>query len=152
VTEADASDETTATGRPRLVVVPEGGRASADGPEALGYEVEYALGARRTTIGSGADQDIVLEGLSSEHAVIEWLAEGDEFVFTPLTQDGSATVDGGVATTGIHHGDRLQLGAWTLVFQRDEDADHVRSGRARQGGEHAGDTRHLPGGYSTETD
>jgi hypothetical protein len=139
-------------GRPRLVVVPSGGHASADGPEALGYEIEFPLDAGRTTIGSNADQDIVLDGLSPEHAVIDWLADGDEFVFAPVVRDGSATVDGGITTTGIHHGDRLQLGTWTLVFQRDEDADHVRAGRARRGGEHAGDTRNLPGGYSTETD
>jgi hypothetical protein len=131
--------------------VPEGGRASTEGPEAFGYEAEFPLEAARTTIGSGADQDIVLEGLSPEHAVIEWIAQGDEFVFAPLVSDGSATVDGAVTTTGIHHGDRLQLGSWTLVFQRDEDADHIRTGRARIGGQHAGDPRGQPGGYSTET-
>jgi hypothetical protein len=118
----------------------------------LGYEVEFALQGDRTTLGSGPDQDIVLEGISPAHAVIEWLPDGDEFVFAPVSADGSATVNGAIATTGVHHGDRLQLGSWTLVFQRDEPTDHVRAGRARSGGQHAGDTRSVPGGYSTETD
>ncbi|HEX3897958.1 MAG TPA: hypothetical protein VHW74_02215, partial [Mycobacteriales bacterium] len=60
--------ETVALGRPRLVVVPAGGHATADGPEALGYEVEFALEPRRTTIGSSSDQDIALDGLSPQHA------------------------------------------------------------------------------------
>ncbi|HVV75439.1 MAG TPA: FHA domain-containing protein [Mycobacteriales bacterium] len=145
-------DQPVGGGRPRLVVVPEGGHAATSGPEALGYEIEFALEPRRTTIGSGEDQDIVLEGLEPAQGVIEWVADGDEFVFAPLQADGSATVAGGVTTTGIHHGDRLQLGGWTLIFQRDEDFDHVRKDRARQGGQHAGDTRHAPGGHSTETD
>jgi hypothetical protein len=147
-----ADEQSAGRGHPRLVIVPEGGHATSDSPAALGYEAEFPLNAGRTTIGSGTGQDIVLDGLAAEHAVIDWIADGDEYVFEPLTSDGSATVDGGIATTGIHHGDRLQLGRWTLIFQRDEAADHIRLGkRARQGGEHAGDTRRRPGGYSTET-
>ncbi|HVT22483.1 MAG TPA: FHA domain-containing protein [Mycobacteriales bacterium] len=135
-------------GRPRLVVAPEGGHASATGPEALGYEIEFPLEPRRTTIGSGEDQDIVLEGLRPAHAVVEWVAEDDEFVFVPSVPDGTATVDGNIATMGVHHGDRIQVGSWTLVFQRDEKSEHVRPGaRARQGGEYGGAT-----GHSTETD
>lgn len=133
-------------------MVPEGGHASSDSPEALGYEVEFALEPGRTTIGSGDDQDVVLEGIAPAHAVIEWLEDGDEFVFAPIPHDGSATVNGAITTMGIHHGDQLQLGRWTLVFQRDEDFDHVRKDRARQGGQHAGDTTHSPGGHSTESD
>jgi hypothetical protein len=37
-----------------------------------------------------------------------------------------------------------------LVFQRDADSDHVRQANARQGGEHAGDTRSGTGGHPTE--
>jgi hypothetical protein len=117
----------------------------------MGYQAEFSLG-ERTTIGSDEGQDIVLDGLTSEHAVIQWLPDGDEYVFQSFTGDRSATVDGAIAVTGLHNGDRLQLGAWTLIFQRDEDADHVRRSGARQGGEHAGDTRTRPGGHHTETD
>jgi hypothetical protein len=144
--------ETVALGRPRLVVVPAGGHATADGPEALGYEVEFALEPRRTTIGSSSDQDIALDGLSPQHAVVDWWEAGDEFVFEPLATDGSATIDGAVTTTGLHHGDRLQLGNWTLVFQRDEGADHVRRNRARQGGDYAGGGVTEAGGHTTETE
>ncbi len=147
-----SDDPAPGSGRPRLVVVPEGGHATVDGPEALGYEIEFPLGMGATTIGSGSDQDIVLEGIAPAHAVVEWRAGDDEFVFAPTTADGSATVNGAISLTGLHHGDRLQLGRWTLVFQRDEKSDHVRTGRARQGGQHAGDTRAAPGGHSTETD
>jgi hypothetical protein len=130
--------------------VPSTGTALADGPEAHGYEPEFPLTGERTTIGSAEDQNVVLEGLEPQHAVIEWMAEGDEYVFRPLVTTGSATVDGTIAVTGLHHGDRLQLGTWTLVFQRDEDSDHVRQAHARQGGDHAGDTRSGLGGHPTE--
>lgn len=139
-------------GRPRFVVVPQGGRASADGPEALGYEIEFPLAPGTTTIGSAPDQDIVLEDIAPQHAVVEWWPEGDEFVFSPVAPNGSATVDGNIASHGLHHGDRVQLGAWTLVFQRDEEADHVRVGRARQGGQYAGGGISEAGGHSTETE
>jgi hypothetical protein len=133
-------------------VVPAGGRAIVDGPEALGYEIEFPLGARRTTIGSDSDQDIALDGLAPAHAVIDWWADGDEFVFEPVAADGSATVDGAVRKTGLHHGDRLQLGDWTLVFQREEDLDHVRQAGARQGGDYAGGGVTESGGHTTETE
>ncbi len=145
------SDPPAQSGHPRLALVPNSGSAVADDPEAFGYEAEYVLG-QRTTIGSDASQDIVLDGLAAEHAVIEWLPEGDEYVFHPVVTDGAATIDGAIATTGIHHGDRLQLGAWTLIFQRDEGSDHVRRARSRHGGKHAGDTRTRPGGHHTETE
>lgn len=130
--------------------MPADGHASADGPEARGKEIGFELCAGRTAIGAGADRDIVLEGLADDHAVIDWWPKGDEFVFTPLTAPGSATIDGEIATTGLHHGDRLQLGPWTLVFRRDEDADHIRTGRARQGGESAGPVGARFRGHETE--
>jgi hypothetical protein len=145
-------DPPPGSGRPRLVVVPDGGHASVDGIEAHGYEAEFPLELGRTTIGSAPDQDIVLEDIAPAHAVVEWSREGDEFVFVPATADGSATVDGNIASHGLHHGDRLQVGAWTLVFQRDEDSDHIRRDRARQGGQYAGGGVSEAGGHSTETE
>jgi hypothetical protein len=61
-------------------------------------------------------------------------------------------MNGAITATGLHHGDRVELGGWTLVFQRDEDADHVRRNRTRQGGEYAGGGISEPGGHSTETE
>ncbi|HEX3707833.1 MAG TPA: FHA domain-containing protein [Mycobacteriales bacterium] len=151
--EDTSPDRPNPAGRPRLVVVPAGGHAIADGPEALGYEVEFALEPRRMTIGSDSEQDIVLEGLAPAHAAVDWWADGDEFVFEPMpTGDTTATVDGAATTIGLHHGDRIQLGEWTLVFQRDEEADHVRRGRAREGGDYAGGGVTEAGGHATESE
>lgn len=139
-------------GRPRLVVVPSGGHAPAGGIEAQGYQAEFGLQLGTTTIGSGPEQDIVLEGLDPAHAIVQWWEEGDEFVLQPLSADGSTTMNGAITAAGLHHGDRVELGGWTLVFQRDEDADHVRRNRTRQGGEYAGGGISEPGGHSTETE
>jgi hypothetical protein len=138
------------SGRPRLTVAPSGGHARADGPEALGYEVEFPLLDTHASIGSAEGQDIRLDGLAPEHAVIEWLPDGDEYIFRPLRADGTARVDGNITVTGLHHGDRINLGRWTLIFQRDEYADHVRHGRARQGGQYTGGGVTSAGGHEPE--
>jgi hypothetical protein len=143
--------EQEADGRPRLVIAPAGGHATAGSAAAAGEETEFFLGAR-TTIGGASENDVVLAGLAAEHAVIEWLADGDEFVFRPVVADGTATVDGATTVTGLHHGDRLQLADWVLVFQRDEDADHVRSEGSREGGDYAGGGITSAGGHTTEAD
>lgn len=143
-------DTDSAEGHPRLVVAPKGGHVSTDSPEAHGVELVFDVRIGRTTIGADENQDITLEGLDPKHAVIEWWPEGDEFVFTPVTRTRQASVNGEIATTGLHHGDRLQLGDWTLIFQRDEAADHIRSGRMRSGGE-AGESKWTKfGGHTTE--
>ncbi|HTW20164.1 MAG TPA: FHA domain-containing protein [Mycobacteriales bacterium] len=137
------------SGRPRLVVAT-GGHASAGSPAARGEEVAYLLTGKRVTIGSAADQDISLHGLAPQHAVVEWLSDGDEYVFHALRADGSALMNSQIRETGLHHGDRIELGEWTLVFQRDEHADHIRRGRARQGGQYAGGGITSSGGHLSE--
>lgn len=144
------SESESAEGHPRLVVAPKGGHVSVDSPEARGIEITFDLRIGRTTIGAAEDQDITLEGLDDKHAVIEWWPDGDEFVFTPATKTREASVNGETAFTGLHHGDRLQLGDWTLIFQRDEPADHIRSGRMRSGGEPGESKWTKFGGHASE--
>lgn len=93
-----ADEQSAGRGHPRLVIVPEGGHATSDSPAALGYEAEFPLNAGRTTIGSGTGQDIVLDGLAAEHAVIDWIADGDEYVFEPLTSASGSGRDKAVST------------------------------------------------------
>lgn len=65
--------------------------------------------------------------------------DADEWVYSDVPPSSASQVDGVlVQAAGLHHGDRLELGGVTLVFQRDEDADHGRPHGGRQGGEFAG--------------
>jgi hypothetical protein len=136
-------------GRPRFVLAA-AGHAPVDSAPERGESVEFLLEHEQTTIGSAPDQDIVLGDLAPEHAVIDWVENGDEFVFRSLTGDATATIDGKPIINGRHHGDRLDVGPHVLVFQRDEAANHVRVEGARQGGEYAGGGRHQPGGHEAE--
>jgi hypothetical protein len=113
------------------------GRASADSPAATGEVAEFALAGPVTTIGGDDSQDIQLPGLTAEHAQVTYDADSDEYVFRAIA--GGAVDAAPVETASLHNGDRVTVGAHTLVFQRDEHADHVRSGeQAREGGEYAG--------------
>jgi hypothetical protein len=136
-------------GNPRLVLAV-GGQVLIDPSDDSAAETSYLLKAVHTTIGSGPDEHIVLDGLQPQHAVVDWLAVEDEFVFRSLVDDGSATVDGKPQATGLHHGDRVQVGPHTLIFQRDEDADHIRVDTSREGGGYTGTGRHRPGGHEGE--
>ena len=86
-----------------------------------------------TTIGSGADCDLVLEGLAPLHAEVRH-DERDEFVLVahaPQTRVHGAEVDRGLLRTGT----RVQLGPWALTYYREEYADHGRPYGGRLGGE-----------------
>jgi hypothetical protein len=136
-------------GNPRLVVAA-GGHGLVGSSFERGEEVAYPLESAHTVIGGEPGQQIFLDGLEAEHAVVDWIADGDEFVFRPLVSDDSATIDDKPIMTGLHNGDRIELGAWKLVFQRDEPADHTRKAGARQGGDYAGGGRHRAGGHEAE--
>jgi hypothetical protein len=136
-------------GRPRLVLAL-GGHGSTDRLAAEGDETTYLLTRDHTTIGSAADQHISLNGLQPEHAVVDWWPEGDEFVFRPLAATDTNTVNGKPIVTGLHHGDRVQVAGWELVFQRDEEQDHIRVESRREGGQYAGGGLHRPGGHENE--
>ena len=86
-----------------------------------------------TVIGSDPDCDVVLAGLEPRHAIIDH-AEGDEYV---VTASGGDTRVHGAGALGqvLRTGARLDLGDHTLVFYREEYADHGRPFGGRIGGE-----------------
>jgi hypothetical protein len=148
---SDATDDAPVrAGHPRLVVAA-GGHAAAGSPEAAGVQREFALAGDLVTIGSAETQDVRLPGLEPEHGVIRREADADEWVYSDLQVSAASRVDGVPAdAVGLHHGDRLELGGVTLVFQRDEAADHGRPDGGRQGGEFAGSGPTGVGGEATE--
>jgi hypothetical protein len=145
-----ADDAPTPAGHARLVVATDG-HVLAGSPAAAGVQEAFALDADRVSIGSADTQDIRLAGLEPEHGVIQRDGDADEWVYRDLHANTASRVDGAVvAAAGLHHGDRLQLGDVTLVFQRDEDADHGRPDGGRQGGDFAGGGSAGGGGETTE--
>jgi hypothetical protein len=137
-------------GNPRLVKSGDG-HAVAGTPEAEGVQLGYPLNIDVTTVGSADGQDIQLEGIESQHGEIRRDANDDEFVYHHLSNAGESHVDGAIVTSaGLHHGVRLTVGPWTLIFQRDEYADHGRFDGGRQGGESSGPVAAGFGGHEAE--
>jgi hypothetical protein len=114
-------------GYPRLVL--------AVGPDPrVDARREYLLGSA-TTIGSGDANDIRLDGLDIEHAVVTHTAE-DEFVLVQRSGLLPTKINGAAVSRGLlRTGTRIEVGAWTLVFVREEYADHGRPHGGRIGGE-----------------
>jgi hypothetical protein len=123
-------------GHPRLVVATDG-HAVAGSAEASGVQREFVLDKDVITIGSADGQDVQLAGLEPHHGEIRRDAAENDYVYRHVSDRGVSRVDGsGIRTSSLHHGDRLELGAVTLVFQRDEFADHGRlSNGGREGGQ-----------------
>ncbi|WP_336646314.1 FHA domain-containing protein [Microbacterium sp. USHLN186] len=106
------------------------------GPES--ERMRFALEADEVTIGSGADCALVIPGGDPVHATIVHDAN-DEYVLT-LHGDGEMNVDPGDGIDGdrsqiLRTGARFTVGEWTLVFGREEFADHGRPYGGREGGE-----------------
>jgi hypothetical protein len=123
------------SGRPRLVLTH--GSATSQQVSADVMPMEYLLPADRLfVIGSEPSSDLVLPDLAPIHAQIG-RDERDEFVVIDGSE-GLTMVDGqpGDGVT-MHTGDRLQVGAFEFVFQREESSDHGRPFGGRQGGEGA---------------
>lgn len=100
----------------------------------------YALELPLTRIGSGDACEVRLAGTDRVHATIEH-DERDEYVLTMLgvgemnANPTSAGTHEGARSETLRTGARCTVGAWTLVFQREEFADHGRPFGGRQGGE-----------------
>ncbi|QDZ15154.1 FHA domain-containing protein [Humibacter ginsenosidimutans] len=90
-----------------------------------------------TRIGSAADNELRLEDLDVLHARIQH-DDRDEYVLTLLGSGESElpaeSSDRGEPTV-LRTGARFMLGPWTVVYQRDEYADHGRPYGGREGGE-----------------
>lgn len=77
-----------------------------------------------TTIGDSEECDIWLPGLKELHAEVRRDAN-DEYCLYDLS-GGDTTFDGGRPALGIqlHAGRRIDIGRWTLIYERAEFADH----------------------------
>ncbi len=123
-------------GDPRLVMAP----SAHPGPD----ERPPVFPLRRdvTTIGSAPDSDIRLPGLAGRHAEVHH-DEEDEFVLVAV--EGAALVHGApVQRALLRNATRVELGGSTLVFVREEYADHGRPYGGRVGGELGHQRRQPP--------
>jgi FHA domain len=119
-------------GHPRLILAL-GGSAPADTEQR-----EFDLRRDVTRVGSAPDADLQLPGLAARHAEVRCQA-GDEYVWVDLGAFAGSSVDGRpMGEQGLHTGDRIEVGSWTLTYFREEFADHGRPNGGRQGGELAG--------------
>ena len=115
-------------GRPRLLVSRDDDR------------LVFELTEDRTAIGSAPDCDLRLPDAEPLHAEIEH-DDRDEYVLT-LHSAGEMNAnprtsypDDGQRTETLRTGARFTVAGWTLVFQREEFADHGRPYGGREGGE-----------------
>ena len=124
-------------GRPRLVF--EVDAENWDGEPAR----EFDLLMTTTSIGSGADADLRLDGLDPMHAEIRH-DERDEYVLHVFgeaelsselqsPEEGAPEEDGRILRTGS----KVQLGEWAMSYYREEFSDHGRPFGGREGGEGA---------------
>lgn len=111
-------------GRPRLVLA----RTTEDR--------QFPLESDCVLIGSAPDNDIVLPGIEPQHARIDH-DEHDEYVLTllgPGEMNALSRSDDSRSEV-LRTGAQFTMGEWTLVFMREEFADHGRPYGGRQGGE-----------------
>src|ERR1700684_2486714 len=122
----DSADGPHGTGRPRLIFA-FGGIAPVNSEQR-----QFELGPGVTSIGSSADAELSLDGLDVQHAEIRRDAQ-DEYVYADLDSTVGSRVNGQpVGVRELHTGDRIEFGAWTVSFYREEYADHGRPGGGRQ--------------------
>ncbi len=108
-----AQGATTAPGRPRLVVT--GGEAGADGAERT-----VVLTQPVTVLGRGQESDVQVAdtGVSRRHAEVR--LEADGAVLADLQSTNGTRVNGRrVGTARLRDGDRVDLGATSLVYRQD---------------------------------
>lgn len=114
-------------GDARLVLAMGTRMTPADGRQVLWLNQDV------TTIGSGPDCDVVLEGLAPLHAEVRH-DERDEFVL--LAHARQVHVHGSADQPGLlRTGTRVSIGPWQMSFYREEYADHGRPHGGRLGGE-----------------
>lgn len=102
-----------------------------------GERIMLDITVDEVTIGSGAGCTLLLPGAAPLHATIIHDAR-DEYVLTmhgPGEMNASREEDGDGATEVLRTGAHFTIGGWTLVFGREEFADHGRPYGGRQGGE-----------------
>ncbi|UJP10199.1 hypothetical protein L2X99_00260 [Microbacterium sp. KUDC0406] len=97
--------------------------------------LEHPLALDVTRIGSAPGNELVLDGADSVHATIVH-DDRDEYVLT-LHGEGemNARSEGDDRSEILRTGARFTVAEWTLVFMREEYADHGRPYGGREGGE-----------------
>ena len=132
-----STDAQPGAGRPRLIFKV----GSDQTPDALPRE--FDLLDSTTTIGSGPDMHLKLEGLAHFHAEIRH-DEDDEYVLyihdAEDSQSEPASPTGDVADAEsriLRTGSPVELGDWAMSYYREEFADHGRPFGGREGGEGA---------------
>ncbi|MFS0895517.1 hypothetical protein [Microbacterium sp. 179-I 3D3 NHS] len=104
--------------------------------------MEFALEADTVRIGSAAGNELRLSDTDPVHATIEH-DERDEYVLTMHgfgemnANPGADATHPGEATETLRTGSHFTAGPWTLVFAREEFADHGRPFGGRKGGEYS---------------
>lgn len=117
-------------GHPRLLVSSEGERFI------------HEITGDTMRIGSDAANELALRDTDAVHATIVH-DERDEYVLTlhgPGEMNANPLADAtapGDRTETLRTGARFTAGPWTLVFTREEYADHGRPFGGRQGGEYS---------------
>jgi hypothetical protein len=131
-TKVTSTHDPLGGGHPRLILALGGSAPAHTKPR------EFDLRPGVTVIGSAPDADLQLPGLDDHHAEIR-RGPGDEYVWVDLGGPAGSSVDGRpMGEQGLHTGDRIEVGSWTLTYYREEFADHGRPGGGRQGGELSG--------------
>lgn len=103
---------------------------------------EFALEADVVRIGSAEGNELRLADTDPVHATITH-DERDEYVLTlhgageMNANPGADATHEGEATETLRTGARFTAGPWTLVFAREEFADHGRPFGGRKGGEYS---------------
>ncbi|PFG29219.1 hypothetical protein [Paramicrobacterium agarici] len=99
----------------------------------------FDLDVDDVNIGSAEKNELRLEGAAPLHATIHH-DENDEYILT-LLEDGLMNANPEMTATDddrseiLRQGARFTAGEWTLVFAREEFADHGRPFGGREGGE-----------------
>jgi hypothetical protein len=131
MTAGDHDSTAMGSGRPRLVVAT-GGNVDAGTAAAVGVERVFLLERDLVTLGSAETQSIRIPSAEAAAAEIRWDPGTDDWVFIDVT-GGHSHVDGARAVQWrLHHGDRVDVGDRTFIFQRDEVADHGRAANVRR--------------------
>lgn len=103
---------------------------------------EYRIEADVVRIGSAAGNELRLADTDPVHATITH-DDRDEYVLElhgegeMNASDGVDATHPGARTETLRTGARFTAGPWTLVFARDEYADHGRPYGGRKGGEYS---------------
>ncbi len=118
-------------GRPRLVFSM--GAAATSG----GQRRVFDLPKTGTLIGSDETADLRLSGVDPEQARVRRDAGTDEYILVTIGSETPTKVNGVKVTTEqvLRTGSRIEIGSWTMIYSREEFADHGRPYGGRAGGE-----------------